>query len=323
MVQVSTFKTEGTKSTVLSACRGYRSEDYPDGIDVDTAQYMSSLIEQERGFLFTLKDTIEGNVEKGRKPNIAFIKEVNNYPGLLKIMLSIESLVCGRSSHASGVILYNENIFDTAAVMKTPSGDIVTQFDLHDSEWAGDTKYDFLVTEVSDKIIQCIELLQRDNKINSDLSLREVYNQYLHPEHIDTSKQEIWNALGEGNVLDVFQFNTGVGLAIAKKLKPQNMYEMTAASAMMRLMSERGKESQQDRFARIKSQGLEVFDKEMKELNLPDNSIKALHKYCDQYYGCVPMQEQMMLILMDKDLANFSLAEANAARKIVAKILGV
>ena len=319
LVQVSTFKTEGTKSTVLSACRGYRSEDYPDGIDVDTAQYISSLIEQERGFLFTLKDTIEGNAEKGRKPNVAFIKEVNNYPGLLQIMTSIESLVCGRSSHASGVILYNDDIFETAAIMKTPSGDIVTQFDLHDAEWAGDTKYDFLVTEVSDKIIQCINLLQKDNKINPQFSLREVYDKYLHPEVIDTTEQALWDALGEGNVLDVFQFNTGVGLAIAKKLKPQNMYEMTAASAMMRLMSERGKESQQDRFARIKSQGLEVFDKEMRELNLPEAAIKALHKYCDQYYGCVPMQEQMMLVLMDKDLANFSLAEANAARKIVAK----
>ena len=37
LVQVATFGTEGTKSAVLTACRGYRSEDYPDGIDVDIA----------------------------------------------------------------------------------------------------------------------------------------------------------------------------------------------------------------------------------------------------------------------------------------------
>ena len=46
LVQVATFGTEGTKSAVLTACRGYRSEDYPDGIDIDEAQYMSSLIPQ-------------------------------------------------------------------------------------------------------------------------------------------------------------------------------------------------------------------------------------------------------------------------------------
>ena len=48
LIQVATFGTEGTKSAILTACRGYRSEDYPDGIDVDQAQYMSSLIPQER-----------------------------------------------------------------------------------------------------------------------------------------------------------------------------------------------------------------------------------------------------------------------------------
>ena len=48
---IATFGTEGTRSTILTACRGYRSEDFPDGIDVDTAQYLSSLIPSERGFL--------------------------------------------------------------------------------------------------------------------------------------------------------------------------------------------------------------------------------------------------------------------------------
>ena len=48
LIQVGTFGTEGTKSAILTACRGYRSEDFPDGIDVDQAQYMSSLIPQER-----------------------------------------------------------------------------------------------------------------------------------------------------------------------------------------------------------------------------------------------------------------------------------
>ena len=74
---IATFGTEGTKSAVLSACRGYRSEDYPDGIDVDTAQYIASLISQERGFLWPLHDVIEGNPDKGRKPITAFIKEVS------------------------------------------------------------------------------------------------------------------------------------------------------------------------------------------------------------------------------------------------------
>lgn len=161
LVQVATFGTEGTKSAVLTACRGYRSEDFPEGIDNDQAQYMSSLIPQERGFLWPIHDVIYGNEEKDRKPIQAFIREVNQYDGLLDIIVYIEGIINKRSSHASGVILYGDDPFETASFMRTPSGDIITCYDLHKAEAAGDTKYDFLVTEASDKIITCYQLLLR------------------------------------------------------------------------------------------------------------------------------------------------------------------
>lgn len=316
LAQVATFGTEGTKSAILTACRGYRSEDYPEGIDVDDGLYMSSLIPSERGFLWSIHDVVNGNVDKDRKPVTAFIKEVNKYPGLLKIIMAIEGLVNKRSSHASGVILYDDDPYETASFMRTPRGDLITCFDLHDAEYCGDTKYDFLVTEISDKIIKCYELLDDDGQIEEE-SLYEFYEKELHPEVINTEDERIWQHLAAGDVMDVFQFSTGVGLAIAKKLRPQNPSEMTAANAMMRLMSEKDKESQQDRFFRIKNQGIEVFDQEMQKVGLPDDIIDLMHKYCDKYYGCCPIQEQMMEILMD--IMHFSLAEANDARKIVAK----
>ena len=316
LVQVATFGTEGTKSAVLTACRGYRSDDYPDGIDIDEAQYMSSLIPQERGFLWPIKDVINGNPEKDRKPIATFINEVNMYPGLLDIIINIEGLVNKRGIHASGVILYGDDPFDTASFMKAPNGELITCYDLHKAEAAGDTKYDFLVTEVSDKIIKCFELLAKD-KVIEDMGLRDTYNKYIHPEIIDTTQQDIWDHLAAGDILDVFQFNSGVGLAIAKKLKPQNPLEMTAANAMMRLMSEKGVESQQDRYARIKDTGIEVFDTEMKNRHMPEDIIEKMHKHCDKYYGCCAIQEQMMEILMD--VVGFTLGEANNARKIVAK----
>ena len=277
---------------------------------------MSSLIPQERGFLWSINDVVYGNEEKERKPVVSFIREVNNYPGLLDIIMSIEGLVNKRSSHASGVILYGNDPFETASFMRTPSGDLITCYDLHKAEAAGDTKYDFLVTEISDKIIKCFNLLVEDNVIEK-LPLRDLYNKYIHPEVIDTSDQRIWDHLAAGDVMDVFQFSTGVGLAIAKKLKPQNPMEMTAANAMMRLMSEKDKESQQDRFVRIQSQGLGIFDAEMDKALFTNEQKALMHKHCDQYYGCCALQEQMMELLMD--VAGFSLGEANGARKVVAK----
>lgn len=323
-VQVVTFGTEGTKSAIQTACRGYRYQDedgrelYPNGIDNDVALYISALIPEERGFLWSFNDCIYGDESKGRKPIKTLITELNKYPGLVDIIQNIDGCVKQRGIHASGVILYNNDIFDTGAIMRAPSGELVTCYDLHMCEAAGDTKYDFLVTEVCDKMIQCLELMKKDGVIENE-SIRQLYNRYLHPEKIDTNKPEIWEHLAAGDILDVFQFNSGVGLSVARSMKPQNPLEMTAANAMMRLMNEPGVESQQDRYVRIKDGGVELFEREMTEHHLPQKMKERLHHYCDTYYGCSAIQEQMMEILMDPEIAGFSLKEANDARKIVGK----
>ena len=319
IVQVCTFGTESTKSMILTACRGYRSEDYPDGIDNDEAQYISSLVPQERGFLWTLKDLVEGNPEKDRKPQKIFINTVNQYPGLLEIMKGIEGLVCRRGSHASGVIFFDSNIYDTAAIMRTPSGALVTQWDLHMQEAAGSTKYDFLLTSVQDIIIKTIELLQKDNVIESDLSLREVYNKYLHPSILPQNDEKMWKALANNEVIGCFQFDSSVGAQAAKKIRPKSPLEMSDANGLMRLMTgEPGGENPIDKYVRFKN-NIQLWYKEMRDFGLTLSEQKALEPYFLPSYGVPPSQEQLMKMLMDPDICHFSLSDANKARKIVGK----
>lgn len=204
-VQVCTYGTETTKSAIKTACRGYRSKSFPDGIDVDIAEYMSSLIPQERGFLWDLSDVVNGNPEKDRKPVKNFLNEVNKYHGLLDIMVNIEGLICRRGVHASGVVFYDEDPFETACFMKAKNGAMTTQYSLHDAEYCSDTKYDFLVTEVQDVICQCLELLQENGKIEKDLSLKELYNKYLHPDKLPIEDKKIWDVAASGSVLKFFQ----------------------------------------------------------------------------------------------------------------------
>ena len=318
VVQVCTFGTEGTRSAIASAGRGYRSEQYPNGLDVEITQYLSGLVPQERGFLWTIKDMVYGNAEKGRAPVGAFIEEVNKYPGLLEIIESIDGLVNKRGQHASGVILYNNLPYETGAIMRSPNGDLTTQFSLHEAEAAGDVKYDFLVTEICDKITSCIDLLQKDNILDNNKSLREIYDEYLHPSVINLEDNKLWDALGNGSVLDVFQFSTGVGLATAKQVKPTNPTEMTSANAIMRLMGEKGKERPLDRFCRLKNNINEWYI-EVKRRGLSDEEIKILEPYYLPRFGVPALQEDLMEICMDEKIAHFSLKESNAARKTVAK----
>lgn len=227
---IATFGTEGTRSTILTACRGYRSHEYQDGIDVDIAQYLTSLIPSERGFLWTLEDVMYGNSELGRKPVTPFINEMENYPGLIDIMKGISGLINKRSSHASGVILFDEDPYEFGCFMRTPKGEVITQYDLHDAEAAGMTKYDFLVTEVEDKLRETVLLLQEYGEIEKDLSLREVYDKYFHPNVLPLDQAECWKALEQGSVINIFQFDSDVGSQAAKKIKPSTILEMSDAN---------------------------------------------------------------------------------------------
>lgn len=316
---IATFGTEGTRSTILTACRGYRSEEYTDGIDVDTAQYLSSLIPSERGFLWSLNDVVYGNEDKDRKPIKLFINEVNQYPGLLDIMMGIEGLINKRSSHASGVILFDEDPYEFGSFMRTPKGEIITAYDLHMCEACGMTKYDFLVTEVQDKLAETIKMLQDYGEIESELSLREIYDKYFHPNVLPINEDKYWKALQENNVLNIFQFDSDVGSQAAKKIKPTSILEMADANGLMRLMTaEKGQESPMDKYIRFKN-NINLWYQEMNEYGLTEKEQKILEPYFKQSYGVPPSQEQLMKMLMDKDICHFTLAEANNARKIVGK----
>ena len=317
---VATYGTEQTKSAVLTACRGYRSEDFPDGIDNDEAQYIASLIPSERGFLWPLEDVINGNKDKDREPVHVFVKEVNEYPGLLDIIFGIVGLVNKRSSHASGVILFDEDPYEFGCFMKTPKGEIITQYDLHDCEAAGLVKYDFLVTEVQDKLAQAIKFLQDDGEIeDTGINLRPVYDKYFHPNVLPIDNKDVWDAIQNGSVINVFQFDSEVGSQAAKKIKPKTILELTDANGLMRLMTaEKGAETPMEKYIRYKN-NLDLWYKEMYTFGLTSNERDYLEPYFKSSYGVPPSQEQLMLMLMDNNICNFTLAEANAARKIVGK----
>ena len=204
--------------------------------------------------------------------------------------MSIEGLVNKRSSHASGVILFDEDPYEFGCFMKTPKGEIITQWDLHKCEACGMTKYDFLVTEVQDKIVETIRLLQKYGKIDKSLTLREVYDKYLHPEIIPIENKKCWEALANNEVLNVFQFESDVGSQAAKKIKPKNILELADANGLMRLMtSEKGEETPMDKYIRYKN-NLNLWYQEMDNAGLTKEEQKTIEPYFKSSFGVPPSQ---------------------------------
>ena len=316
ILNICTFKTETSKSALKTACRGL-------GLSNDEASYLSSLVPVERGKQWSLKDCFYGNKEKDRKPVGELIKEIKlqseaNDVDLEQCALMIEGLISGLSLHASGIYIFKDGYLKQNSLMKTPRGDDVTCWDMPCSDYAGGLKYDSLTTECQDKLEVCTELLLKYGKIKWQGSIRATYNQYLHPDKLDYTTKEMWDDCSEGKITDLFQFITPVGGKCIRKIQPHSLEEMANANSLMRITVEDGIQPV-DKFLAYK-QDRSLWYKELDQYGVTNpDEIKALEKVLNYCYGCPSMQEDVMELCMEPKIAGFSLADADKARKIIAK----
>lgn len=84
------------------------------------------------------------------------------------------------------------------------------------------------------------------------------------------------------------------------------------------MTAEKGEETPMEKYIRFKND-INLWYKEMTEYGLTLKEQEVLKPYFLKSHGVPPSQEQLMMMLMDEDICGFTLAEANAARKIVGK----
>lgn len=310
VLNIATFKTEGTKSAILTSARGL-------GIDNDISQAVANLIPFERGKHWSLSDCIYGNEEKERKPVKEFINEINKYDKWLETAMKLEGLICGRSIHASGVVIFNDGYISQNSLMKAPNGKNITAFSMNDGIYLGNVKLDFLTVESVTKLHTCLDLLIEDKKIEWQGSLRDTYNKYIHPDVLDYESKEMWHMVSTGELMDLFQFSTPIGITTAKLMKPLNLSELAHANSLMRLMGD-GTITPTEKYLKFKDNP-NLWYKEMEEYNLTEDEISQLEKYLKIYFGVSATQEDIMELSMDNNLVGFDLAQANKLRKAVAK----
>ena len=307
---VCTFGTLGTRSAILTAARGL-------GIDVDVAQYLATMIPQERGFLWPLKDCLEGNAEKDRKPIKQLIEEFRKYPGFLEMAKAIEGLVCQMGIHACGLVVFNVPVYTYNAMMKAPNGTEVTQFDLGDTEYMGGLKMDCLSVEALDKIHTTLDLLLADNLIEWQGTLKSTYDKYLHPDVLDRDAPEMWHKIWRNEIIDIFQMDSTVGKQSLSLVKPESIPQMAAVNSLMRLVPEKGQKTPTEEYV-IYKQHPELIKKEIYDLVATDEEKEILYEFMKQYTGVLESQESAMLAVM-LPFTNYDVPHANKIRKIIAK----
>lgn len=247
-----------------------------------------------------------------------FATQMIQNPELWAVAKRIEDLVTNLSVHASGVlILNNPNITEHNSIMKTSRKVLVTAWDLHDSEQLGALKYDFLTVQAIDKIRTNLNFLLEDQQIEWCGNLRDTYNTYLLPKNIDYSSQDMWNMVGNGEIMELFQYDTAQGSKAARLIKPHSLQDLAAGNSVLRLMCDEG-EQPLDTFAKYKN-NIGLWYQEMMKAGLNNEEQTLMEKYLKSVYGVAPSQELMMMLSMDPNISGFSVKEANMLRKAVAK----
>ncbi len=227
----------------------------------------------------------------------------------------------GMIVHNCGVIIVNDDFTKYNALMRTPSGELVTQFSLEDCEYVGNIKYDLLNTKTCAMIQVTLEMLIENNLLKWQGSLRKTYDKYLHPDVIDKTSLEMWEMLNKGELISAFQFDSPVGEQALKAIKPVNLLEATNANNLMRLMTEEGAEQPLEMYVRYK-EDISRWYNDMISFGLSDKEIEIMRKHLLKDYGVCSTQEGMMMLSMDKDIAGFNVVESNILRKGVAKKIG-
>lgn len=308
---IATFGTETAKAALQTAARGL-------GYDSDLSLYISSLVPIDRGKVRTLSQCYYGDEEKDFKPIPLFIAAMEQYPDIWKVAQKVEGNICRRGLHACGMLIVNEDFCEHNAIMKAPNGTLCSQFELHDSEYMGGVKFDALTTDALDRIRTCLDLLLKYGYIEWYNNLKETYEKYVGLKNLDYDTEEMWQEIGENKIGNLFQYDTPVGLATAKLVKPKNTMELAIANSLMRLMADESGIMPSDTFERYKN-NIKLWYDEMRRYKLTEDEIKVMEKHLLKNSGVCESQEGIMLISMDEKISGFSVKEANKLRKTIAK----
>lgn len=310
LINVCTFGTEKSKSALRTAARGLN-------VDDDTVSYIVSLIPNERGADWTLSQCYYGDEE--RNPINAFVDEVNKEPKLWELATRIEGLITRLGIHAAGVIALNDKLTENNSLMRTSKNVPVSAFNLEDSEYLGGLKYDFLTINALDKIRTTLNLLLEDNVIEWQGNLRDTYNKYLLPINLEYDDPAMWSLAADGKIVELFQFDTPVGAQAIKSIRPTNIAEMSIANSVMRLMKQPdATEMPSETYVRYKNNNHAWFE-ELDRYLLTKEEVDLIKTYLLPLSGVADSQESVMMMVMDPHIANFTVTEANALRKAIAK----
>lgn len=211
---------------------------------------------------------------------------------ILKAAKKLEGVARHASVHACGVVISKDPLIDIVPLQLSPQdqSSIITQFEMHAIEDLGLLKMDFLGLKNLTIIEETIRLV------------RDIHGNIINISEIPIDDPKTYEFLQHGDTTGVFQFEGSGMRRYMKELKPTELEDLIALVALYR----------PGPMELIPSYILRKFGKEKVTYLHP-----KLEPILKNTHGIGVYQEQMMRIA--RDLAGYSLAEADTLRKAIGK----
>ena len=238
-------------------------------------------------FGLTLQKAIDESAELGHA-----YKTDDGARKIINMAIKLEGVVRHASTHACGLVITRQTL-DELTPRQHPAGDektIVTQYEMHSIEDLGLLKMDLLG-------LKNLTIIENALKI-----IKNTCNETIDISRLPLDDKPTYELLQEGKTTGVFQLESGGMKRNLKELKPTQFEDIIAMVALYR-------------------PGPIEFIPEFIARKHGLKEIEYLHPKLETIlkntYGICVYQEQLMAIA--KELAGFTLAEADILRKAVGK----
>lgn len=211
---------------------------------------------------------------------------------LIDLSKTLEGLARHASTHAAGVVIAPSALTDFVPLFKGSRDEITTQFDMKIVEKIGLLKMDFLGLRTLTVIDDTLKMVEENHGKKIDI------------DSINLDDKKVYKLFGRGDTVAIFQFESGGMRDYLRRLKPENLTDITAMNALYRP-------------GPLDSGMIDTYIKRKKG----EEKVSFLHprmeKILKDTYGVIVFQEQVLQLA--NSLAGYSMGKADILRKAMGK----
>ncbi|MBN1522367.1 MAG: DNA polymerase III subunit alpha, partial [Candidatus Aureabacteria bacterium] len=276
VAQIITFGTLGAKAVVRDVARVL-------GFSYQRADTIAKMIPAELNI--TLRKALDTEVDLRK-----LYEEESDVKKLFDIAFRLEGLPRNASTHAAGVIISDEKLWEYVPVCRGQNGEIVTQYSMYPLEKIGLLKMDILGLKTLTVINDAVNIVKRTKGIEIDMDA------------IDFSDKNTYDLLNKANTIGVFQLESSGMRELCRKIGLTQLEEIIALIALYRP----GPMNMLEDYVQRKHGKIKV-----------SYYHPLLEPVLKNTYGIMLYQEQVMQTA--SVLAGFTLAQADTLRRIMGK----